>query len=89
MCRSFDGRARAFYERPLCRIRTPVSNDRKRPVIEAEDDVLLVYFRLCKEGYASGVSEAKELDARTVLQALNYEKFLGDYEAAFLEINKP
>jgi hypothetical protein len=32
--------------------------------------------------------EARTLDARTVLQALNYEKFCDDYEAAFMELNK-
>lgn len=32
--------------------------------------------------------EVKELDARTVLQALNYEKFCADYEAAYMELNK-
>ena len=32
--------------------------------------------------------EAQTLDARTVLQALHYEKFLKDYESAYFEINK-
>lgn len=52
-----------------------------------EDD-LLVYFKLCKAGYASSVREAAELDVRTVLQALNYETFLADYERAYLELVK-
>lgn len=67
---------------------TYFSNDKQRPSIEASDDDLLIYFRLCKEGYASSVKEAAEMDARTVLQALNYEKFCSDYESAYLEINK-
>jgi hypothetical protein len=42
---------------------------------------------LVKAGYGS-LNEVRELDARTVLQALNFEKFTGDYEAAYLELNK-
>lgn len=50
--------------------------------------MLLVYFRLCKEGYAASISDAMTLDSRTVLQALHYENFLSDYERAFAELNK-
>lgn len=53
----------------------------------AEDDVLLVHLRLVKAGYGS-IQEVRELDARTVLQALNYEKFSDDFERAFMELNK-
>jgi hypothetical protein len=42
---------------------------------------------LVKLGYGT-LSEVKELDARTVMQALNYEKFLNDYESAWWEMNK-
>lgn len=49
---------------------------------------MLIYYRLCKSGYAQSVSEAKKLDVRTVVQALAYEKFCNDYEAAYLELNK-
>jgi len=47
-----------------------------------------LYFRLCKAGYASSVPEAATFDARTVLQALAYEDFIGDYDQAFMELNK-
>jgi hypothetical protein len=50
--------------------------------------VLLVYFKLCKGGYASSIPEAAQLDARSVLQALAYDQFCADYEAAFYELNK-
>lgn len=53
-----------------------------------QEDNLLIYFRLCKAGYARSINEARELDARTVLQALAYETFLVDYERAFFELNK-
>jgi len=49
--------------------------------------VLLIHLRLVKAGYGS-IAEVRELDARTVLQALNYEKFIDDFERAYLEINK-
>lgn len=48
---------------------------------------MLIHLRLSKAGYGT-LKEVRELDARTVLQALNYEKFCGDYEAAFVELNK-
>lgn len=47
-----------------------------------------MYFRLCKAGYAASVGEAKCMDVRTVVQALAYEKFISDYEIAYLELNK-
>lgn len=49
---------------------------------------MLIYYRLCKAGFARSVAEAKELDVRTVVQALAYEKFCNDYEAAYMELNK-
>jgi hypothetical protein len=42
---------------------------------------------LVKAGLGS-LTEVRELDARTVLQSLNYEKFWSDYEAAYLELNR-
>jgi len=48
---------------------------------------LLIHFRLVKSGYGS-LKEVQEMTARTVIQALNYESFLSDYEAAFMEKNK-
>jgi len=32
--------------------------------------------------------EASQLDARTVIQALAYEDFCGDWEHAYMELNK-
>lgn len=48
---------------------------------------MLIHFRLVKAGYGS-LREVEEMDARRVLQALNYESFLADYEAAYVEMNK-
>jgi hypothetical protein len=47
----------------------------------------LIYFRLSKAGYGH-VDDIEKWDARKVLQALNYEKFVYDYESAFVELNK-
>ncbi len=49
---------------------------------------MITCFRLCKSGFASSVAEAAEMDVRTVLQALEYEGFLADYERAYYEMNK-
>lgn len=50
--------------------------------------MLLVYFRLVRSGYASSVRDAARLDARTVLQALWYDRFLQDYERTYLDLNR-
>lgn len=44
-------------------------------------------FRLVKAGYARSIEEARKMTAREVLQALAYESFLVDYQAAFRELN--
>ena len=48
---------------------------------------MLIYFKLVKLGYGS-YNEVVELDARVVIQALNYEKFCDDYESAYLEMRR-
>lgn len=40
-------------------------------------------------GYAKSIQEARELTAREVLQAFHYDKFCNNYEAAYMELNKP
>lgn len=52
------------------------------------DDDMIIYMRLVKAGYGS-LREVMEFNAIIVLQALYYEKFVSDYERAYLEVNKP
>lgn len=59
----------------------------KEPEIKIEEDDLLIYFKLMKAGYAQSLKEARELTAREVLQALAYERFIGDYERSYIELN--
>jgi len=47
----------------------------------------LVYFQLVKAGYGS-LREVKEMDVREVIQALHFEKFNSDYQAAYFEVNR-
>lgn len=42
---------------------------------------------MVKSGYGS-LNEVKEMDARVVLQALNYDKFCDDYERAYMEMHR-
>lgn len=51
------------------------------------DDDLLIYFKLCKSGYARSIAEAKELGPREVLQALAYESFSSEYQRVYMELN--
>jgi hypothetical protein len=39
-------------------------------------------------GYARSIADAREMTAREVIQALNYEVFCGDYEREYMEINR-
>jgi len=47
----------------------------------------LIHLRLIDAGFGS-YEEVRKLDARVVLQALNFMKFKTDYERAYMEINK-
>jgi hypothetical protein len=47
----------------------------------------LCALRLSKAGYGK-VSEILETDADIVVDMLNYEGFLTDYEKVFMDINK-
>lgn len=49
--------------------------------------MLLIHLRLVKAGYGT-LKEVKEMNARTVLQILNFEKFNNDYESAYMEMCK-
>lgn len=64
-----------------------VGESPKKPKIEATDDVFLLHLRVTKAGYGS-LNEVEEFDARKMLQILNYENFISDYESAFLELSK-
>jgi hypothetical protein len=80
-----------FYEGPLLRVRNPKLNTDRKPGVEAagkDDDDLIIFLRLVKEGYAGSLKEAMELDARTVVQALYYEAFLGMYQDTYVWLNK-
>lgn len=88
MLRGGKGEYPPFYEKPLCRVLSYTGDGKARPRVEAKEDDLTLYLRLCKAGYANSVLEAMQLPARVVLQALSFEKFLGDYEAAWVELNK-
>jgi hypothetical protein len=49
----------------------------------------LIHCRLVKGGYASSLLEAESLPARKVLQVLNYENFIQEYEEEFIALNAP
>lgn len=48
---------------------------------------LLTALRLSKEGFGTP-TEILAMPVGVVLGALNYSQFAGDYEAAFIELNK-
>jgi hypothetical protein len=49
---------------------------------------MAIFCRLVKAGYGTLYHIREEMDAREVIQALNYEIFLNEYEDMFLELNK-
>ena len=68
-----------------------VSTSRITPHIEKtggeREEELIIYFRLVKMGMGDFFTVQK-MTAREVVQALYYEQFLSDYEAAYIELNK-
>ena len=80
------GKYKPFREGPLCKVRNYFSKGVRGPEVEVEEDSLLIFFKLVKSGYGS-LQEVQQLDARVVLQALNYEKFLKEYEEAYMEMS--
>jgi hypothetical protein len=50
---------------------------------------MMIALRLAKAGYAGGDPErVLKMRADIVLAAIQYEKFVSDYENAFIELNK-
>lgn len=49
---------------------------------------LLVMCRLSKAGFGT-MQEIGAMPVSYVLAALNFNSFIGDYESAYLELNKP
>lgn len=50
---------------------------------------MIIALRLAKAGYAGGDPERiLKMRADFVLAAIQYEKFVKDYEGAFIELNK-
>lgn len=48
---------------------------------------MLYHFRLVRLGYGD-LEQVRKMNAREVLQALDYERFCSQYETAYLELNK-
>lgn len=76
-----------FYQAPLARVRSNLGASPKEPSVEVVEDNLLVYFRLVDAKMGS-FQEVQQLDTRTVLQRLYWEKFNSDYERSMVELNK-
>ena len=78
------GKYSPFREGPLCEVRGNVRDLESGPETVIIDDTLLIHLKLVKAGYGS-FKDVIELNARVVLQALYYDKFLSDYESASLK----
>ena len=86
---SFQGEYPPFSERPICRLRDkPGYAGRRYPAVEQDEEYseLIIYYRLVKMGLGDFYTVQK-MTAREVLQALNYENFISEYELAFSEMN--
>lgn len=73
----------------MCSVLTSVptgAGEERFPSVKAVDDKLLVYLKLVEMGLGS-LAQVRELDSRTVLQALAYQKFKSDYQRAYIYLN--
>lgn len=52
------------------------------------EDILILEYRLVKAGYGT-LKEVREFfSVRDFIQALHYDGFSSDYEAAFMQVNR-
>lgn len=76
-----------FYERPFFKVIGAYRGSNNEPKVEVSDNPLVFIFKLVKAGYGD-IEVVKRMNSREVLQALSYEKFLNDYQATYMELNK-
>lgn len=76
-----------FYEKPLFKVFSVPRENRNEPRVEVKQDPLVIIIRLVKMGYGD-IETVKRMNSREVLQAIQYEKFTADYQAAYMELNK-
>ena len=67
----------------------PVENKRSPAVTIRADRELVIALRLAKAGYAGGdLEKILEMKVSSVLAMLQYEKFVDDYQNAYIELNR-
>ena len=71
-----------FREKPFIKIRGTLLGDEGRVKFEVNDEDKAILYRLVKAGYGS-IREVKNLNVEEVVDALNYETFLIDYQKAY------
>lgn len=76
-----------FYEKPFFKVLSFNRERKNEPRIEVSKDSLTIILKLVKAGYGD-IEVVKRMNTREVLQALSYEKYLVDYQDAYMELNK-
>ena len=77
-----------FYEKPYFKVLgTYGDGGRNTPKVEISNKPLFIIYKLVKAGYGN-IEIVKRMSSREVLQALEYEKFVADYQDAYMELNK-
>ena len=77
-----------FYEKSYFKVIGSYGNSGKTsPTVEIRNKPLFIIYKLVKAGYGN-IEIVKRMNSREVLQALAYEQFVGDYQDAYMELNK-
>ena len=76
-----------FYEKPFFKVVGFSRTRKNEPRIEVVNNSLTIILKLVKAGYGD-IEVVKRMNTREVLQALSYEKYLVDYQDAYMELNK-
>lgn len=85
MCRS---KFRGFYRGACFTVLNRRAPSYKAPKVEIKDEVAFYAIRIAKAGYYGGnPAKVKQAPLSEVLQILNYENFIIDYEQAAKELN--
>ena len=77
-----------FYEKSYFKVLSSYGDaGNSSPKVEISNKPLFIIYRLVKAGYGN-IEIVKRMSSREVLQALEYEKFVVDYQNAYMELNK-
>lgn len=90
MPESGGGKLPPFFEKNLFCVKNVPTDTKRYPKTEIRvEQSQLIALRLAKEGYAGGDPEKiLQMKVSTVVMMMQYEKFIDDYQTAYIKLNQ-